>query len=62
MAMRPTGALAVQDTVRLERGGTHVMLDGVRRPLTAGDTVEVELVFLRAGRRVVRAPVRPVVE
>lgn len=60
--MAPTGPLPVRDTVRLERGGLHVMLEGLRRPLVAGDTVEVTLVFSGAGVRVIRAPVRPVVE
>lgn len=60
--MVPTGPLPIRDTVRLERGGGHVMLEGLRRPLAAGDTVEVTLVFSRAGARVIRAPVRPVVE
>jgi protein SCO1/2 len=62
VVMRPVGVVPVRDTVRLARGGMHVMLDGLRRPLTVGDTVEVMLVFSKAGARLVRAPVRPVIE
>lgn len=59
--MEPSGPLAIRDSLLLERGGTHVMLHGLRRPLDAGDTVEVELIFSKSGSRLVRAPVRPAI-
>ena len=45
---------------RLEPGGLHVMLMGLRAPLVAGDSVDLVLRFERSGERTVRAEVRPI--
>jgi copper(I)-binding protein len=45
-------------TTTFAPGGFHVMLDGLRRPLAAGETVELDLTFVHAGRIVVQADVR----
>jgi periplasmic copper chaperone A len=47
------------EVVRLEPGGYHIMLLGLRGPLQAGDTVRAELRFRRAGALQVRALVVP---
>lgn len=49
-------------TLRLEPGGSHVMLAELRRALEPGDRLEVELVFERAGAVTLRAPVVPYAE
>ncbi len=41
----------------LERGGDHVMLMGLTRPLADGDTFELRLVFEREGEMVIEVPV-----
>ena len=53
MHMHPMEGIAVDagGTTRLQPGGIHGMLEGLRRPVAAGDTLEVTLVFAR------RAPV-----
>lgn len=43
--------------LRLERGGKHVMLMGLVRPLVQGETFSVTLVFQREGEVVVEVPV-----
>ncbi len=57
--MMPLAALPVprHAAVRLRPGGTHIMLDGLRRRVSAGDTVPLVLIFRRAGRVPVRARV-----
>jgi len=49
----PAGA-----TVELAPGGYHLMITGVTAPLTAGQHLELDLVFEHAGRIVVQADVR----
>ncbi len=49
----PAGA-----TVALEPGGYHLMIEGLTAPLRAGDRLELDLVFQRAGRIVVEADIR----
>ena len=52
MRMRPIpGGLAIgaSQTVRLAPGGNHLMLIGLKHPLTAGQHVKVVLRFQRAG-------------
>ncbi len=44
----PAGA-----TVKLEPGGTHVMLTGLREPLVAGGNIELRLRFEKSGERTV---------
>lgn len=41
----------------LQRGGDHVMMMGLNRDLTQGDTVSVTLVFEDAGEKVIEVPV-----
>jgi len=43
--------------VRLKPGGMHVMLDGLRRQVRAGDSVPLVLIFRHAGRVPIRARV-----
>ena len=43
--------------LRLEPGGAHVMLTGLRRPLEPGERVHVTLEFERAGRLALEVPV-----
>lgn len=49
----PAGA-----TVRLEPGGTHVMIGNLAQPLVIGRTVELRLVFEHAGEIVVPVAIR----
>ena len=60
MRMRPLEALdvAAGATVRLEPGGTHVMLTGLEQPLGAGSALPLDLKFERSGERRVNASVR----
>lgn len=57
--MMPLVALPVprHAVVRLKPGGTHIMLEGLRGKVSAGDTVPIVLTFRRAGRVSVRARV-----
>ncbi len=50
-------AVAPGETHVLERGGDHVMLMGLTRPLADGDIFELKLVFEREGEVVVEVPV-----
>lgn len=50
-------AVAPAETHVLQRGGDHVMLMGLTRPLADGDTFELKLVFERGGEVVVEVPV-----
>lgn len=43
--------------VKLEPGGNHVMLMGLKSPLKQGDTIHLTLTFERAGDIVVEVPV-----
>jgi copper(I)-binding protein len=51
MRMRPVPAIDLPpgQTVSLQPGGLHLMLIGLTRPLQAGQSVPVTLVFERAG-------------
>lgn len=59
MRMRPVQAAEVPagGELRLEPGGYHIMLLGVREPLAPGDTVALTFRFEHAGAVEVRAPV-----
>jgi copper(I)-binding protein len=46
------------ETVRLEPGGYHLMLMGLTAELAVGGTIELTLVFERAGSVVVQAEIR----
>jgi len=52
MTMRAVPVLEVAAGARVSfaPGGLHLMLEGLRRPLTSGQSVPVSLVFARAGR------------
>jgi len=59
--MRPAGeiVLAPGQTVKVEPGGLHVMLTGLKGPLVAGTRVPLTLTFRRAGAITVQMQVRP---
>lgn len=65
MRMRQVAALPLPrgQAVALAPGGYHVMLIGLKRPLSAGEQVTLTLVFEDAGgkrsEQTVQAPVRP---
>lgn len=44
--------------VRLEPGGLHLMLFGVREPLVAGKTVKLTFTFRKAKKQTIEVPVR----
>jgi len=60
MGMAPVARLScpVGATVALAPGGYHLMIMGLTRTLKAGDRLELDLVFERAGRIAVQAEVR----
>ena len=45
-------------TVTLEPGGHHLMVMGLKQELSVGATIELDLVFERAGKVVVQAEIR----
>lgn len=47
------------ETIRLEPGGLHVMLQGLTRPLSVGQSVPLVLVLADGGTLQVTASVRP---
>ena len=54
----PSIAIPANGTVALEPGGYHVMLEGLKRDLVAGETIQLALVFEQAGSVTVDAQVR----
>ncbi len=50
-------ALPPEETVALAKGGLHVMLMGLAKPLAAGDEVTLTLSFARSGEVEVTLPV-----
>lgn len=52
-------ALPAGDELTLRPGGAHIMLTGLRRPLRAGDTIPLTLVFAGSGATPIEVPVRP---
>jgi periplasmic copper chaperone A len=58
--MREVAVLHVDagQTLQFEPGGLHVMLTGLRKPLVAGTTFDLELSFEVAGPRKLRVAVR----
>jgi copper(I)-binding protein len=58
MAEVPCIGIPAGGTVRLAPGGLHVMLLGVKSPLTEGDEITLTLRFDAAGDVEVRVPVR----
>lgn len=62
MRMRPVAdglELPAGGTVALMPGGYHIMLIGLKGPLTAGSKVSLTLSFEKSGTRTISAPVRP---
>ena len=57
MRMRPAGTVPIPAgaTVSFAPGGLHIMLMGLKAPLSKGGTVRLTLVFARAGRATVTA-------
>ena len=53
--MRMAHAIAVpaEGTVQFAPGGTHIMLEGLKQPLVAGEGLVLELTFDQSGRMVV---------
>lgn len=60
MRMRKLDRLPISagETVKLEPGGTHVMLTGLREPLVAGQKVELTLRFAKAPQQTIAAEIR----
>src|SRR5690606_5317180 len=60
LVMRRAEALLIPPgtPLRMAPGGTHLMLEGLARPLRPGDTVDVRLQFRLNGARTLRLPVR----
>lgn len=61
LMMAPTDELDLPagTTVELHPGGSHIMLEGLQGPLTAGSTVEVSLEFARSTPIAMEVPVVP---
>ena len=57
--MQTPGSVAIPGgaTVALAPGATHVMLEGLRSPLVAGETIAVTLHFAKVGPKIVTANV-----
>ncbi|MCL4766538.1 MAG: copper chaperone PCu(A)C [Hyphomicrobiaceae bacterium] len=62
MRMRQVEAIELPagKTVTLEPGGFHLMLLNLKRPLKAGEDLELTLVFEKAGEVAVKATVEPI--
>ena len=58
--MHPLASLAVPAgaTVTLKPGSYHLMIMGLRQTVAVGDTLQLDLVFERAGKVVVKAEVK----
>lgn len=62
MRMRPVERIALPagETVLLQPGGLHVMLIGLKRPLTPDTAVELTLMFDDGSKVSIQAPVRQI--
>ena len=60
MTMKPVAKIALPagKAVELKPGGYHVMLMKLAKPLTKGQTFDVELTFEKAGKQTVKVEVR----
>jgi periplasmic copper chaperone A len=60
LGMQPVARVEIPagGSLRLEPGGYHLMLVGLRKDLSAGDTIELSLRFEKAGEVTVTAQVR----
>lgn len=54
------GRITPSGTLKMEPGGTHIMLMGLRKPLMEGETVDVTLSFEKAGNVTINATVAPI--
>lgn len=59
--MRMAGEINIpaRDRIDMVPGGTHIMLEGLRTPLRAGDHFDLVLRFKDSGDRTVEVTVRP---
>jgi periplasmic copper chaperone A len=62
MQMRPVAAFDIPagKAVTLAPEGLHIMLDGLKKPLRAGQSFPLTLTFAKAGTRTVQVAVQPV--
>jgi copper(I)-binding protein len=66
MKMREHGQLEIPagKTVTLAPGGLHLMLLGLKQPLKAGDSIQMQLTFVDANKKkttsAINVPVRPI--
>ena len=51
--------ISAGSTVAFEPGGNHIMLEGLKQPLKAGQSAELILTFERSGRRTIALKVLP---
>lgn len=61
MKMRPVPGgfeIPAKGRLELEPGGKHLMLIGLTAPLTAGQEIEITLVFEKAGALTVKVPIK----
>jgi copper(I)-binding protein len=60
MTMKPVAEIALPagKAVELKPGGYHVMLMKLAKPLTKGQTFDLELTFEKAGKQTVKVEVR----
>lgn len=63
MTMRPIGdgglEIPAHSTVELKPGGFHIMFMKLPEPFKAGETVEVNLTFEKAGETTLALPIKP---
>jgi hypothetical protein len=59
MHASPATPIPAGGMVEFKPGGLHVMLEGLKAPLAAGDRVPLTLTFKKAGKVVVDVPVQP---
>ena len=64
MKMRKVDGLeiAAGSSVMFKPGGYHLMLFGLEEPLKLGDSIEVELMFEKAGAMTLQVPIKPLGE
>lgn len=60
MQQRKAVDLPAGGTIKLEPGGTHIMLVGLKAPLRVGETFPLTLDFAGAGRKQVQVEVLPI--
>ncbi|WP_020403873.1 copper chaperone PCu(A)C [Gracilimonas tropica] len=59
MRERKTVVVEAGEVVTFEQGGLHVMLINVEKSLAEGDSVQLEMVWARAGKVQKKLPVQP---